>query len=208
MAGEFQVVADTPNNWKVAIAVKETALPHKLRQVNLAAGEQFSPAFRALNPNSKTPVMVDVFAGSRPPLVLFESGAILAYLAEKSGQFLPVEPALRWTTLAWTFWQVAGLGPTLGQAWHFADRAGSEPAYARDRFAREARRLWGVLEARLATSGYLGGEGYTIADMATFPWIWESRSLPGLEWRDYPHVRRWCARVGRRLHGMGCRGAA
>jgi GST-like protein len=198
-------VANTPNNWKVVIAVKEMGLSHHLRRVNLAAGEQFSPAFLALNPNGKTPVMVDADGGTQPPLTLFESGAILPYLAERSGRFLPVDPTRRWTALAWTIWQVAGVGPMLGQAWHFAHRAGPEPDYARERFAHEARRLWAVLDTRLAASPYLGDEDFSIADMAAFPWVWESRNLPGLDWRDYPNVRRWCVRVGRR---PGVRAAA
>lgn len=190
--------ANTPNNLKIVIALQEMSLPHRLRHVNLSAGEQFSPAFLALCPNNKTPAIVDTDGPAGTTVTLFESGAILAYLAEKTGLFLPEDPARRWTAMAWTIWQVASLGPVLGQAWHFVEHAGQEHDYPRARFCHETRRLWGVMETRLSGVAYLGDQEYTIADMAAFPWAREGRGLPGLPWSAHPAVRRWCIRVGRR----------
>jgi GSH-dependent disulfide-bond oxidoreductase len=179
--------ADTPNVLKAAVCLEEMRLDWRLVHVDLAAGAQRTPAFRALNPNAKLPVLVD---GAR---TVWESGAILLYLADHTGAFAAAPE-----TLSWVFWQVSGYGPSLGQAIHFRGRLGEEDAYARTRFLGEALRLWDVLETRLLASRHLGGQDYGLADMAVWPWAVCSRNELGLSWSAYPATRRWARRISQR----------
>jgi GST-like protein len=180
----------TPNGWKVSIALEETGLPYRVLPVDLGRGEQLRPEFLAISPNGRIPALVDhAPADGGAPLALFESGAILVYLAEKSGRFLPGDARGRAEVLAWLFWQVGGLGPMLGQHGHFALYAPERVPYAIERYRREAERLYGVLERRLEGRAHLCGE-YSIADMACWPWVvtWKEQGIP---LASYPSLRRW-----------------
>lgn len=163
----------TPNGVKVAVMLEETGLPYEAHKVSFEAREQQSPEFLALNPNGKIPVIMDPDGPGGSALTLFESGAILIYLAEKTGSFLPADAVGRYQTIQWLMWQMAGIGPMFGQVGFFHRFAGRdyEDKRPRDRYAAEARRLLGVLERRLADRAWLMGEAYTIADIATFPWV-------------------------------------
>jgi GST-like protein len=179
----------TPNGWKISIALEELGLPYKLLPVNIGRGEQFKPEFLAISPNNRMPAIVDHEPlGGGQPLSIFESGAILLYLAEKTGRFLPKDTRGRYRVIQWVMWQMGGLGPMLGQYGHFAVYAPEKIPYAIDRYTKEANRLYGVLDRRLAESEYLGGE-YSIADMAAFPWIGWERQAQSPE--EFPHVKRW-----------------
>lgn len=168
----------TPNGVKVSILLEETGLPYEPHLVSFDAGDQFSPAFLALNPNNKIPAILDPHGPGGQPLALFESGAILVYLAEKTGQFLPKDPAARYETLQWLMWQMGGVGPMFGQLGFFHKFAGKdwEDKRPRDRYAAESRRLLAVLEQRLTGRCWIMGPEYTIADIAVFPWV---RNLVG-----------------------------
>lgn len=180
----------TPNCWKVAILLEELATPYAIRHYDIFAGDHLTPAFRHLNPNHKIPVIVDDDpAGGGPSITVFESGAILVYLAEKSRRFLARDLRGRTDTLQWLSWQIAGLGPMLGQANHFVRYAPQPQAYATERYVNESRRLIHVLEHRLGQSPYLAGE-YSIADMAAWPWV-RFLGLLQLELADFPNTKRW-----------------
>ena len=168
----------TPNGVKVSIALEEMQLPYEAHKVSFESGDQLSPEFLSLNPNNKIPAIIDPDGPGGRPLALFESGAILIYLAEKTGQFLPREPAARYETLQWLMWQMGGVGPMFGQLGFFHKFAGKdyEDKRPRDRYAAESKRLLGVLEQRLAASEWIMGGDYTIADIAVFPWV---RNLVG-----------------------------
>lgn len=185
--------AATPNGWKASIALEEMALPYRVIPVDLVAGEQKKADFLALNPNGRIPVIVDRDAGD---FTVFESGAILLWLAEKSGRFLPAEPKARSIVLQWLFFQVGGVGPMQGQATVFYRYAEEKIPYAIERYQRESRRLFEVCDRRLAEEEFLAGE-YSIADMATWPWVithgWSGVSLDGLD-----NLQRWLAAVGDR----------
>ncbi len=185
--------APTPNGRKVSIALEEMGIPYAVHLVHLGKGEQHAPAFRAISPNGRIPAIVDREAGGFP---VFESGAILMWLAEKSGRFLPSEARARSVCLQWLFWQVGGIGPMMGQANVFHRYAEEKIPYAIGRYQRECRRLFEVADARLADAEYLAGD-YGIADMATWPWVvsheWSGVSVDGLE-----HLRRWMSAVGAR----------
>ncbi len=187
----------TPNGHKVHILLEELGLPYRIHGVNIGTGEQFKPDFLRISPNNKIPALVDSDGPDGQPMALFESGAMLLYLAEKSGRFLPATGAARYTTLQWLMWQMGGLGPMLGQAHHFRIYAPEKIDYAIARYTNEARRLYGVLDARLANNSYLAGDDYTIADMAAFPWC-RSASNQGVDWADYPHAKRWFDAVAAR----------
>lgn len=162
----------TPNGHKITLMLEETGLDYRIVPVDIGAGDQFRPEFLAISPNNKMPAIVDhAPADGGAPLSVFESGAILLYLAEKTGRFLPGEPRARISTLEWLFWQMAGLGPMTGQYGHFHVYAPEPIDYARQRYANEARRLLGVLDARLQQVEFLSGGQYGIADMACYPWI-------------------------------------
>lgn len=180
----------TPNGHKITIFLEESGLPYRIRPVNISKGEQFQPDFLRISPNNRMPAIVDDEpADGGPPLSVFESGAILVYLAEKCGRFLPADPRGRARTLQWLFWQMGGLGPMLGQNHHFVQYAPEKIPYAIDRYVKETNRLYGVLDRRLAESEFMAGE-YSIADMASYPWIvpWERQ---GQNLDDFPHLKRW-----------------
>jgi GST-like protein len=178
----------TPNGQKVHIALEETGLPYKTIPVNIGAGDQFSPEFLAINPNHRIPAIVDR-DGPGGQLSLFESGAILIYLAEKAGNFIPVDQAARYTCLQWLMFQMGGIGPMFGQYNHFANYAPEPLPYAIERYKNEAGRLAGVLDKRLSQDAYLAGT-YSIADMACFPWI-RAAAAHAFDWEPYPALKRW-----------------
>lgn len=163
----------TPNGWKISIMLEECGLPYRFVPVNIGKGEQFSPGFLAISPNNRMPAIVDhAPSGGAAPVAVFESGAILMYLAEKTGQFLPIEVRQRYQTLQWLMWQMGGLGPMAGQNGHFLLYAPEKISYAIERYGKEMDRLYGVLDAQLARTGaYVAGADYSIADMAIFPWV-------------------------------------
>ncbi len=183
---------NTPNGRKVSFMLAETALPHSVIRGDRGEVDHLSKEFRSINPNARLPAIVDHEPlGGGEPFAVFESGAILIYLADKAGQFLSQEPRRRHTTLQWVIWQMAGLGPMHGQAHHFA-RYAPEPVdvYARQRFAREAERLLYVMNRRLGEAAYLGGDEYSIADMCSWPWINQMNVIP-LDLANFPNVKRW-----------------
>jgi GST-like protein len=186
----------TPNGHKIPIMLEETGLAYRVRPVNFLRGEQFRPAFLRISPNNKIPAIVDRDGPGGAPLALFESGAILQYLAEKTGQLLPAEPCARYTVLQWLTFQVANVGPMFGQCGHFLGYAPHRIRYAIERYRNETLRLYGVMDRRLARSAYLGGD-YSIADIATWPWV-HVRWLHQIELAEFPRVRRWYERIAER----------
>lgn len=180
----------TPNGRKVSILLEETGLPYIVHPVNIGEGEQFKPEFLALNPNGKIPAIVDEDGPGGGAFSLFESGAILIYLAEKSGMFLPSAPRSRYSVLQWLMFQMGGVGPFFGQAHHFLRYAPEPIPYAIERYRKETRRLYGVMDGELAKRAYLAGEAYTIADIATYPWV-ARHEWHQVELGDFPHVKRW-----------------
>ncbi|WP_446901428.1 glutathione S-transferase family protein [Burkholderia sp. YIM B11467] len=182
--------ADTPNGHKIAIYLEEAGLAHDRVHVNLSAGEQRSPAFLAINPNGKIPAIVDHDTG----LAVFESGAILGYLAAKTGCLQPETLAERTAVQQWLHFQIGGIGPMLGQLWWFLRASKTVNAEAIDRYRNEARRLYGVVNGRLSASVYLASSRYSIADIAAFPWLRTASELD-LDLAAYPHVERWLADI-------------
>lgn len=181
----------TPNGYKPLLFLEETGLAHTIVPVNISKGEQFRPEFLAISPNNRMPAIVDhAPAGGGAPVSVFESGAILLYLAEKTGRFVPQDLRGRTETLQWLFWQMAGLGPMAGQNHHFAHYAPEKLPYAIDRYVRETGRLYGVMNKRLATRAYLAGDAYTIADMAAYPWV-VPHKRQSQRLGDFPHLERW-----------------
>lgn len=187
----------TPNGHKVHIMLEECGLPYRVIPVDIGAGDQFKPEFLAISPNNKIPALQDPEGPDGQPISLFESGAILLYLAGKTGRFLPEGTAAKYEVLEWLMFQMAGVGPMLGQAHHFRIYAPEKIPYAIDRYTNEAKRLYGVMNKRLAKSTYLGGPQYSIADMAVFPWLrsWKNQ---GIAWADYPHLKGWFDEIGAR----------
>ncbi len=187
----------TPNGHKVHIMLEECGLPYRAHPVDIGAGDQFKPEFLAISPNNKIPALTDPDGPDGQPISLFESGAILLYLAGKTGRFLPEGAAAKYEVLQWLMFQMGSIGPMLGQAHHFRIYAPERIAYAIDRYTNEARRLYGVMNERLARSPYLGGREYSIADIAVFPWLrsWKNQ---GIDWNDFPHLRRWFDEIGAR----------
>jgi GSH-dependent disulfide-bond oxidoreductase len=187
----------TPNGHKVHIMLEECGLPHKLIPVNIGAGEQFNPDFLKISPNNKIPAIVDPDGPDGQPISLFESGAILLYLAGKTGRFLPESTRDRYEVLQWLMFQMGGVGPMLGQTHHFRIYAPEKIEYAIDRYSNEAKRLYGVMDKRLANSRYIGGPDYSIADIAIFPWLrsWKNQ---GIDWNDYPHLKGWFDEIAAR----------
>lgn len=188
----------TPNGQKVSIALEEFALPYEAHTVNILQGEQFADEFVAINPNAKIPVIVDPDGPDGKPLALFESGAILLHLAEKTGKLLPADPRRRSECIQWLFFQMANVGPMFGQFGHFYRFAKEKLPYAIERYTNEARRLLGVLEKRLTDRMYLVGDDYTVADIATFPWVgcldWGYNASADLKLKEeFPHVVAWAA---------------
>lgn len=187
----------TPNGHKITIFLEETGLDYRIIPVDITAGDQFKPEFLNISPNNKMPAMIDQQpTGVAGPLAVFESGAILLYLAEKTGAFLPGDLRGRTAVLEWLFWQVGGLGPMLGQNHHFSQYAPEPIPYAVDRYLKETERLYGVLDDRLEERGFIAGE-YSIADMAAYPWI-VPHEKQGQTLDDYPHLRRWFTSIGER----------
>jgi GST-like protein len=180
----------TPNGHKVHIMLEETGLKHRIHAVNIRKGEQFRPAFLKINPNHRIPAIVDRDGPNGEPLALFESGAILIYLASKSARLLPVDMADRWTCVQWVMWQMSGIGPMMGQANHFRRYAKERISYAVERYTNEANRLTNVLDKRLGESRYVACEEYTIADIAIYPWMCNAEQR-GVALDDYPNVKRW-----------------
>jgi GST-like protein len=180
----------TPNGHKVHIMLEECGLPYQAIPVNIGAGEQFKPEFLSISPNNKIPALTDPDGPDGEPISVFESGAILVYLASKTGRFLPQGDRARFEVLQWLMFQMGGVGPMLGQAHHFRLYAPEKIPYAVDRYTNEAKRLYGVIDRRLAARRYLGGDEYSIADIATFPWLrsWENQ---GVVLSDYPHLEKW-----------------
>ncbi len=179
----------TPNGIKVSIALEELGLHYRIIPVDIGAGAQFEPGFLAISPNNKIPAIVDQDGPGVKPYSLFESGAILLYLAEKTGQLMPEDRAGRFTVIQWLMFQMGGIGPLLGQNHHFRTYAPEPIPYAVDRYTNEARRLYGVLDRRLADVEYLAG-AYSIADIATFPWI-RPYKRQGQNLDEFPHLKRW-----------------
>jgi GST-like protein len=187
----------TPNGHKVHIMLEECGLPYRAHAIDIGAGEQFAPDFLSISPNNKIPAITDPDGPGRKPISLFESGAILLYLAGKTGRFLPDDTAGKYEVLQWLMFQMGGVGPMLGQAHHFRIYAPEKIPYAVDRYTNEAKRLYGVMDKRLANSRYLGGPAYSIADIAVFPWLrsWKNQ---GINWNDYPHLKGWFDEIGAR----------
>ena len=187
----------TPNGHKVSIFLEEAGLDYKIFPVNISKGEQFNPDFLAFAPNNRIPAIRDMApADGGAPLGIFESGAILEYLADKTGQFLPKAPRARFAVLQWLYWQMAGLGPMAGQNHHFVQYAPERIPYAMERYVKETNRLYGVLNKQLAGRDYIAGD-YSIADMASYPWIVPyERQQQKLE--DFPHLQAWFARMSAR----------
>jgi GST-like protein len=180
----------TPNGHKVHIMLEECGLPYRVHHIDIGAGDQFKPEFLAISPNNKIPAIVDADGPDGKPISLFESGAILIYLASKSGKFLGNTDREKFTTLQWLMFQMGGVGPMLGQAHHFRLYAPEKIAYAINRYTNEAKRLYGVIDRRVATTPYLAGSEYTVADIATFPWL-RSAEKQGVDWEEFPHAKRW-----------------
>jgi GSH-dependent disulfide-bond oxidoreductase len=180
----------TPNGHKITMFLEETGLAYRIVPVDIGSGAQFEPAFLAISPNNRIPAIVDhAPADGGAPLSVFESGAILLYLAEKCGRLLPPQLRGRVEVMQWLFWQMAGLGPMAGQNHHFCRYAPQKIPYAIERYVRETRRLYGVLDRRLADRAFIAGE-YSIADLAAYPWI-VPHEAQGQRLEDFPHLKRW-----------------
>jgi GST-like protein len=180
----------TPNGHKVHIMLEECGLPYRVHPVNIGAGDQFKPEFLKISPNNKIPAIIDSDGPDGQPISLFESGAILIYLASKTGKFLPSSDRGKYEMLQWLMFQMGGVGPMLGQAHHFRIYAPEKIEYAITRYTNEAKRLYGVMDKQLATHKFIAGDSYTIADIAIFPWLrsWQNQ---GIDWSDYPHLKKW-----------------
>lgn len=188
----------TPNGHKITIFLEESGLSYNLKPVNIGKGDQFKEDYLKISPNNKMPAIVDHNpAGGGDPVAIFESGAILIYLAEKTGMFLPEDMREKFQVLQWLFWQVGGLGPMAGQNHHFVQYAPEKVPYAIDRYVKETSRLYGVLDKNLADNEYVGGKEYSIADMAIYPWIApyeKQRQNLG----DYPNLKSWFEKISDR----------
>lgn len=195
MGGLFHMIDlytwKTSNGRKASIMVEELGIAYRVHPINIGAGEQFDPEFLKISPNNRIPAIVDPEGPDGEPLRLFESGAILIYLAEKfESPLLPTDPRARVTVIQWLMWQMGGVGPMFGQVHHFNRAAKEDVPYAKKRYTDEARRLYGVMDKRLSESEFLGGPGYTIADIATFPWT-ARYDWQGVDLAEFPSVQRW-----------------
>ncbi len=180
----------TPNGWKVTILLEELGAPYNIIPINIGKGEQFKPEFLKVSPNNRMPALVDHEPlGGGEPLAIFESGAMMEYIAEKHGKFLPKDACGKYEVLQWVYWQMANLGPNSGQANHFRHYAPEKIAYGINRYTDEVNRLYGVMNTRLADREYLAG-AYSIADMASWPWIVPHERV-GQDLNDFPHLKRW-----------------
>jgi GST-like protein len=187
----------TPNGHKVHIMLEECGLPYAAHAVDISTGEQFSPDFLAISPNNRIPAITDPDGPDGEPISLFESGAILLYLAGKTGRFLPRSTRGKYQALQWLMFQMASVGPMLGQTHHFRAYAPEKVEYAITRFSNEARRLYGVMDKQLATNDYIAGKEYTIADMAVWPWL-RSHERQGIDLGEFPNVKAWLEAIGNR----------
>lgn len=187
----------TPNGHKVHIMLEECGLEYKVHPINIGAGDQFGEAFLKISPNNKIPAIVDPDGPDGEPISLFESGAILLYLAGKTGKFLPEDVRGKYEALQWVMFQMGGVGPMLGQAHHFRIYAPEKIEYAINRYTNEAKRLYGVIDKQLGRNEWLAGDEYTIADIATFPWLrsWQNQ---GVDLDDYPNLKRWFETIATR----------
>ncbi|MFN3687689.1 glutathione binding-like protein [Salinarimonas sp.] len=188
----------TPNGHKVTMFLEETGTPYEIRPIDIGKGAQFAPDFLKIAPNNRMPAIVDhAPTDGGAPISVFESGAILLYLADKTGRFVPADIRGRVETLQWLFWQMGGLGPMAGQNHHFVQYAPEKIPYAMKRYVDETNRLYGVLNKRLADRAFVAGDAYTIADMAAYPWIvpWEKQ---GQNLDDFPHLKRWFEAIAAR----------
>ena len=187
----------TPNGHKIHIMLEECGLPYRVHAVNIGQGDQFKPAFLKISPNNKIPALVDSVGPDGKPISLFESGAIMLYLAAKTGRFLPASDRAKYDVLQWLMFQMGGLGPMLGQAHHFRIYAPEKIEYAVQRYTNEAKRLYGVLDKQLKNQDWIAGGEYSIADMAIFPWLrsWQNQ---GIDWADYPRLKAWFDRIAER----------
>jgi GST-like protein len=187
----------TPNGHKVHIMLEECGLPYRAHPINIGKGDQFSPEFLAISPSNKIPAITDPEGPDGQPISLFESGAILVYLAGKTGKLLPQGDRERYEVLQWLMFQMGGVGPMLGQAHHFRLYAPEKIAYAIDRYSNEAKRLYGVIDKQLSRQPFIAGKSYSIADIAIFPWLrsWQNQ---GIVLEDYPHLKRWFEGIAER----------
>jgi GST-like protein len=187
----------TPNGRKVSVMLEECGLPYTVHKIDITKNDQFTPDFLAINPNSKIPAIVDPDGPKGKRLTLFESGAILIYLAEKTGKFLTKDAFDRYIVLQWLMFQMGGVGPMFGQAHHFMRAAKEQIPYGIERYGNEAKRLYGVMNKRLGEAKFLAGDDYSIADIATYPWVarheWHRVAL-----EDFPNVKRWYDTIGAR----------
>ncbi|HEX2116832.1 MAG TPA: glutathione binding-like protein [Alphaproteobacteria bacterium] len=187
----------TPNGRKVSVMLEECGLPYSVHKIDITKNDQFTPAFIAINPNSKIPAIVDPEGPKGRKLTLFESGAILIYLAEKTGKFLTKDAYDRYIVVQWLMFQMGGVGPMFGQAHHFMRAAKEQIPYGIERYGNEAKRLYGVMDKRLGEAKFLAGDDYSIADIATYPWVarheWHRVAL-----EDFPNVKRWYDVIGKR----------
>jgi GSH-dependent disulfide-bond oxidoreductase len=187
----------TPNGHKVHIMLEECGLAYRAIPIDIGAGDQFKPEFLKISPNNKIPAITDPDGPDGKPISLFESGAILVYLAAKTGRFMPKSDRAKYEVLQWLMFQMGSVGPMLGQTHHFRMYAPEKIEYAIDRYSNEAKRLYGVIDRRLAQSAWLGGSEYSIADIATFPWLrsWQNQ---GIVLSDYPHLNAWFDKIAAR----------
>jgi GST-like protein len=187
----------TPNGHKVHIMLEECGLPYRVHAIDIGAGDQFTPEFLAISPNNKIPAIVDPNGPDGKPMSVFESGAILLYLASKMGRLLPADTRGRFEVVEWLMFQMGGVGPMLGQAHHFRIYAPEKIDYAINRYTNEAKRLYGVMDKRLGQQKYIAGSSYSIADIAIFPWLrsWKNQ---GIDWVDFPNLKGWFDEIAAR----------
>ncbi len=188
----------TPNGHKIHIMLEETGLPYRVHGVNIRTGDQFKPEFLKISPNNRIPAIIDHDGPNGRPISLFESGAILMYLAGKTGKLLPLDLHSRYAALCWLMWQMGGVGPMFGQANHFRAYSVEKITYAIERYTNEANRLTNVLDKRLAEARYLAGDEYSIADIAVFPWL-RNADKRGIDLAQFPHAQRWFDAINTRL---------
>ena len=187
----------TSNGRKASIMLEELGADYTVHPIHIGKGDQFAPDYLAINPNGKIPAIVDSDGPGGAPIAVFESGAILIYLAEKHGRFLPIEPVARMEVIQWLMFQMGGIGPMFGQVHHFLRAAKEQVPYGIERYGTEVRRLYGVLDRRLDGRDHLAGEGYSIADIATYPWVFR-REWQGVDLAEFPNVKRWFDALGAR----------
>lgn len=180
----------TPNGRKVSIMLEEVGLPYEEHPINISKGEQHESSFLAISPNNRIPAIIDTDGPDGAPISVFESGAILIYLAEKTGKLIPVNPRTRIAMMEWLMWQMGGLGPMLGQAHHFRGNKTVQDEYGIERYTKESHRLYGVLDKQLSVNEHVAGEEYTIADIAICPWV-QRHERHATDLTDYPNVKRW-----------------